>query len=77
MRFVADSLGRETYVSLMAQYYPAYLASGIPGVDRRITREEWTDAVEALEEAGLGNGWVQQYPDGLSPIAGTEIDSDR
>jgi len=76
MRFVAASLGPETYVSLMAQYYPAYRAAGITGVDRRITRDEWAEAVQALEEAGLGNGWVQQYPEGLSPIAGTEIDSD-
>jgi putative pyruvate formate lyase activating enzyme len=76
MRFVAERLGRDTYVSLMSQYYPAYVASGIPGIDRRITRREWAEAVDALEEAGLANGWIQQYPDGLSPIAGTEIDSD-
>jgi putative pyruvate formate lyase activating enzyme len=76
MRFIAEHLGPETYVSLMAQYYPAYRATGIPGIDRRITREEWSEAVRGLEDAGLGNGWVQQYPEGLSPIAGTEIDSD-
>jgi len=76
MRFVAERLGPSTYVSLMAQYYPAYRAAGIPGMDRRITREEWSDAVDTLEAAGLANGWVQQYPEGLSPIAGTEIESD-
>ena len=76
MRFVAQRLGSETHVSLMAQYYPAYRAAGMPGMDRRITRREWAEAVDSLEAAGLANGWVQEYPSGLSPIAGTEIDSD-
>jgi putative pyruvate formate lyase activating enzyme len=76
MRFVAEKLGRGTYVSLMSQYYPAFRAAGVPGMDRRITRREWAEAVEALEREGLTNGWVQQYPRGLSSIAGTRIESD-
>lgn len=76
LRFVSRELGAGTHVSLMAQYYPAHLAGGEPEIARRITRKEWARAKQALECAGLTDGWVQQYPDGLCPIAGTEVEPD-
>ena len=60
----------------MAQYYPACRAREFPALARRITRDEWAEARAALEDEGLENGWVQQYSEDLSPIAGTEIASD-
>jgi putative pyruvate formate lyase activating enzyme len=77
MVFLADELGRETHVSLMAQYYPAHRAREYPELARRISRVEWTEAKRALAAAGLENGWVQQFHRGdMSPIAGTEIEAD-
>jgi len=60
----------------MAQYYPAHHAAGDPEIGRRITREEWGAAVRALEASGIEDGWVQELPDALSPIAGSEIEPD-
>jgi len=60
LRWIAANLGRETHISLMRQYFPAHLATGTPGIDRKITDEEYAEAAEALEEAGLENGWVQE-----------------
>jgi len=77
MRFIAAELGKGTHVSLMAQYYPAHRAPDFPELARRISREEWAGAQDALESEGLEHGWVQQYQEDLSPIAGTEIESDR
>ncbi|MBD3347872.1 MAG: radical SAM protein [Candidatus Eisenbacteria bacterium] len=77
MEWIAGRLGIDTYVSLMSQYYPAYEAVGDPVLGRRITREEWQRAVESLENAGLDNGWVQGFPDGLSPVAGTRLEPRR
>jgi len=75
--FIAERLGRETHVSLMAQYYPAYRASEYPEIARGISRGEWDDARAALAEAGLTHGWVQAYRGGeVSPIAGTELRAD-
>ena len=76
MSFVARELGTGTHVSMMAQDYPACRAREFPELARRITREEWAEALAFLEAAGLEHGWVQQYPEDLSPIAGTEIASD-
>lgn len=60
LRWIAGNLGRETHISLMKQFFPAHEAGGIPGIHRKITDEEYEAAVEALEEAGLENGWVQE-----------------
>ncbi len=58
--WIAQNLGRETHVSLMKQYFPAHRATVMPELSRRITDEEYALAVEALDAAGLENGWVQE-----------------
>jgi putative pyruvate formate lyase activating enzyme len=60
MAWIGANLGRETHVSLMKQYFPAHEASSVPGIDRKLTEGEYDEAVSALEEAGLENGWVQE-----------------
>ncbi len=59
LRFLAEHVSPNTYVSLMAQYFPAYKAPEISGLDRRITREEWLQAAAAFKKSGL-NGWTQR-----------------
>lgn len=60
LRWIAENLGTETHVALMNQYFPAHEAGEVPGLHRRITNEEYAGAVDALEELGLENGWVQE-----------------
>jgi len=60
LRWIAENLGTETHVALMNQFFPAYQAPETPGIHRKITAEEYDEAVEALEEFGLENGWVQE-----------------
>jgi len=60
LAWIGANLGRETNISLMKQYFPAHEASSIPGIDRKLTEREYEEAVEALEEAGLEHGWVQE-----------------
>ena len=59
LRWIADNLSKVTHVSLMKQFFPADRAVDVPGIHRKITDEEYEEALEALEEAGLDNGWVQ------------------
>ena len=58
--WIAEHLGRETHIALMSQYFPAYRASEEHGINRGLTHAEYDAAVEALENAGLENGWVQE-----------------
>jgi putative pyruvate formate lyase activating enzyme len=58
LRFVAEELGPDTYVDLMAQYYPAGLVGKAerdpyPEIDRHVYRDEYLRAVDVAEELGL------------------------
>jgi putative pyruvate formate lyase activating enzyme len=61
MEWLAKELGEEVCVSLMAQYSPLYKASTCEGINRRITQEEYFEAVEAHDRAGLSEGWIQDW----------------
>ncbi|HDH96435.1 MAG TPA: hypothetical protein ENF73_01755 [Proteobacteria bacterium] len=52
MRFLAR-LSRNTYVNIMAQYYPSYRAWDYPPLDRRITMTEYYEAVQIAREEGI------------------------
>jgi putative pyruvate formate lyase activating enzyme len=60
LRWIAETIGKETNVALMNQYFPAYKAEKTPGLQRKISDEEYAEAVEALHNYGLENGWVQE-----------------
>jgi len=53
MGFLVEQISSETYVNIMAQYHPAGKAAGDSMIGRRITREEYDEALQAAVEAGL------------------------
>ena len=53
VRWVAEALSPDTYVNLMAQYRPAHRAHELPEISRRLTAEEWEQAVIWARGAGL------------------------
>jgi len=60
MHFIAREISPHTYISLMAQYFPAYQAGQFPLLSGRINREEYREALQAFKEEGLENGWFQK-----------------
>jgi putative pyruvate formate lyase activating enzyme len=54
-RWVADEVSPETYVNIMAQYHVAYRAAEFAEIGRAITAEEYLEAMDWAEEAGLTN----------------------
>ena len=60
LRWIAEELGRDTPVSLMDQYFPAWKAVNDPVLNRRLTWEEYRTAIDALEEFQLDAGYVQE-----------------
>jgi len=54
-----EGLSGSEGISLMSQYYPAHRAREHDKLRRRITEEEYMEASQAMERAGLTNGWVQ------------------
>ncbi len=51
--------GPEVWVGLMSQYNPMYKACDTPGLERRLLGAEYRAATQALEKAGIENGFVQ------------------
>jgi putative pyruvate formate lyase activating enzyme len=53
MRFLAKEVSPDTYVNVMAQYHPCGDAGEHPPLNRRITREEYEEALTIAREEGL------------------------
>ena len=55
MRWIVRDLGANTYVNVMSQYFPAGRVSRMEyaEIGRRITDDEFRDALVAAREAGL------------------------
>lgn len=62
IQWIARNLPKETYFNLMSQYTPMYKAFEYPEISRRITTEEYREAVRWVKEAGLTNLDLQGYP---------------
>ncbi|MCL2792186.1 MAG: hypothetical protein FWD87_03770 [Spirochaetaceae bacterium] len=54
-RWVVSELGPDTHVNIMGQYMPMFRAHAHPPLDRRLTQEEFTQAMRWAREAGLRN----------------------
>ncbi len=54
-RWVAKNLPKSTYVNIMAQYHVDYKAYDYPEIARAITVEEFLEAMNWAEKAGLTN----------------------
>lgn len=61
LKDLAAICGPEVWVSLMSQYFPSYKARETPGLERRLSRQEYNEARRALEEAGISQGYVQGH----------------
>ena len=53
LSFIAREISPNTYLNLMAQYYPCYRADQYPPLDRSITREEYQRALSLAAHFGL------------------------
>jgi putative pyruvate formate lyase activating enzyme len=61
LAWIAHELSPLIHISLMAQYFPAHQAVGDPVLGRKITQEEYLEALAAFDDLGLERGWRQEY----------------
>lgn len=59
--WIAENLPKDTYLNIMSQYTPVYKASRYPAISRRITQQEYQEAVQWAQDAGLTNLDIQGY----------------
>lgn len=60
LRFVAEELSNKVTISLMSQYFPTNLAVDDEKIGRKISEEEYSEAIGWLEELGFENAYVQE-----------------
>ncbi len=59
--WIAENLPKESYINIMSQYTPVFRASEYPEIARRITRDEYNDAVTHARSLGLTNLEIQGW----------------
>ena len=53
VKFIAKEISKNTYINIMDQYHPCYKAFDYPSLNRRLTHQEYADAIQMAEDAGL------------------------
>ncbi|MGB9824061.1 MAG: radical SAM protein [Candidatus Hydrothermia bacterium] len=53
LEFLKNEISPQTHVNIMDQYYPAFKAYKYPELSRRITRDEYFEAIEFAQKLGL------------------------
>ena len=60
LKFIAEQISPQTYISLMAQYHPAHSSTKLAEINRRLTRKEYAKIADFAQNLGLENGWFQE-----------------
>jgi putative pyruvate formate lyase activating enzyme len=56
---LANEISRGISISLMSQYHPTRYVGNHPDLKRILYKSEYDSVVEAMEELGFRNGWIQ------------------
>ena len=63
LKYIKDTFGKETYISVMAQYFPSNKANEYEKINRKLTEEEWNDIFDYIDILGFENGFLQELED--------------
>lgn len=59
LKWIKDNLPHNTYVSVMAQYFPTNKAKSMEGINRKINTKEYKEIENYLYTLGLDEGYMQ------------------
>ncbi len=60
-RWIHDTLGGGTTLSVMSQYFPVHQAVTAPLLDRKIRESEYERVLSLLDTLDMEQGWMQDY----------------
>jgi putative pyruvate formate lyase activating enzyme len=61
LTWIRDTLGADTTLSVMSQYFPTHRALTMPLLDRKVRVSEYEKVIDLLEKLGMENGWAQEF----------------
>ena len=63
LKFIKENFDDETYVSVMAQYFPTYKAKEDEKINRKISKKEYKAVEDYLYCLNIKNGYIQELGD--------------
>ena len=63
LKWIKSNLGKNTYCSVMAQYFPSYKAKENKDISRKLYKEEYEEIEHFVEKLGLENVYLQYVED--------------
>lgn len=60
LKWIKDNLDNNIYVSIMAQYFPTYLAKEDKTINRKLTKSEYEEIENYLYSLNLDYGYIQE-----------------
>jgi putative pyruvate formate lyase activating enzyme len=61
LKFIAKEISKNSYVNIMAQYYPAGLAFKFPELNRPVTEKEFLKVIQIAKKLGLKRGFTPLF----------------
>lgn len=60
LKYIKENFDENTYISVMAQYFPTYKAKDDDKINRKISKKEYKEVEEYLYLLNLKNGYIQE-----------------
>lgn len=61
LKWIKENLDNNVYVSIMTQYFPTYKSNEYPEIARKITKHEYLEIENHIEDINIINGYMQDY----------------
>ena len=58
--WIKESMPKDTYISLMTQYFPTHKANNIPAINRKLTPKEYEEINTYFNNLDFKNGYFQE-----------------
>ena len=60
LKYIKENLNEDTYISLMAQYFPTYKAKEDKFINGKLTKKEYKEIESYLYSLDIKNGYIQE-----------------
>ena len=60
LKWIKENIDENVYVSIMAQYFPTYIAKENERLNRKLTKQEYEEIENYLYDLELDNGYIQE-----------------
>ena len=60
LKWIKENIDNNVFVSVMAQYFPTYKAKNMDKLNRKLTKDEYTEIENYLYDLNLENGYIQE-----------------